>query len=166
MEHIKQADDECFPTVLAMLTGVDVNKILADTQALSPVAHSWTDYLNSSNDIEKQEEIANTYRSLCRKYAPYLIDAPAIGSFIKVTDCIEKSLYLKYDTFMLFIKSFRRGAIISCSRFKSIPGAHIAAFESGLVYDGNLDGPILAHEYYKKLAKDTPLCPIAVVSEY
>jgi hypothetical protein len=164
MEHIKQGNDECFPTVLAMLTGVDVNKILAETQAISPCVHSWASYLGTGyRDQETAEEITNVYRALASKYAPYLIDHVKP---VSVKDCIEKSLYLKYDTFMIFVKSFRRGAIISCSRYKSTPGAHIAAFENGLVYDGNLDGPVSAHEYYKKLAKDTPMCPIAVVAEY
>jgi hypothetical protein len=147
-----------------MLSDTDVNKILAETQAISPCVHSWASYLNTGNrDSETAEEITNVYRSLCRKYAPYLIDYVKPFS---VKDCIERKLYLSYEAFMHFVKSFRRGAVISCSRYKSRPGAHIAAFELGLVYDGNLDGPISAHEYYKKLAKDTTMCPIAVVSEY
>jgi len=164
MDHIKQATNECFPTVLAMLSGTDVNKVLADTQAISPITHSWTSYIDTGNrDKDTADEVTAVYRALARKYAPYLIDYVAP---VSVKDCIEKSLYLNYEAFMTFVKKLRRGAIISCSRFKSIPVAHIAAFENGLVYDGNLDGPISAHEYYKKLANDTPMCPIAVVSEY
>jgi hypothetical protein len=160
MEHIKQGNNQCFPTVLAMLSGTDVNKILAESQAMSPIVHSWADYLKDEGNAD---EITNTYRALCRKYAPYLID---YCKPISVNDCIQRKLYMSYAMFTAFIAQNRRGAVLLCSRFRSQPCAHIAAFENSLIYDGNLDGPVTAHEYYKMLATKTVMCPYAVVSEY
>lgn len=158
MKHIKQGTNECFPTVLAMLTDQDVNKILAEAQAISPITHSWGDFAATGNP----EEITLTYRALCRKYAIWLIDyCEPVSAFKTARD----NKYLSYEVYM--DKTARgRGVVLLCSRFMSRPGAHICAFEEGVIYCSGMDGPISAHDYYVKCAMHSILCPYAVVVEY
>ncbi len=158
MKHLKQGLNECFPTVLAMLTDNDVNKIIADAKILSPLVHSWSDA--SSGHCELNDDMAMVYRALARKYAPYLLDYVAP---VNVKQTADKGLFMSYRA---FIEQTRqgKGAVVMCSRFISRPAGHIAAYENGLIYCGNMDGPMSAHDYYKFLATQTVLCPFAVIS--
>jgi len=161
MKHIKQRKNECFITVLAMLSDTDVNKIIADAQIITPTQHSWSDYLSSS--APKPDDDAHmVFRALARKYAPYLVDHCGPAS---VKEVAEKKLYLTCAEFER--KTARgKGAVIMVSRFLSRPGAHIAAYENGLIYCSDQDGPMTAREYYKFLATQTILCPFAVIPEF
>jgi hypothetical protein len=143
-----------------MLSGEDVNKILAEARVMSPIVHSWAQY---TSDRSNDEEIGNIYRALARKYFPALIDHVQP---ISVNDCLARKLFMDYKAFMSAIHASKRGAVLLCSRFRSKPCAHIAAFEDGLIYDGNLEGPISAHDYYRLLATDSIMAPYVVVAEY
>jgi hypothetical protein len=158
MKHIKQATNECFPTTLAMLTDRDVNEILAASQAISPIQHSWSSFTSTDNP----EDITMTYRALARKYAPYLIDYCEPVSAFKIA---EQKKYIGYQAF-INMTATGKGAVLSVSRYIDKPLAHICAYEKGVVYDGCLDKELLSHDYYVNLAKKTVLCPYAIVSEY
>jgi hypothetical protein len=158
MIHIKQQKDECFPTTLAMLAGVDVNKILADAQAISPITHSWASFTSYDNP----DAITMTYRALCRKYAPWLID---YCEPVRAFDMARDNKFMGYDEYMKKTAN-GRGAVLLCSRYLSKPCAHICAFENGVIYCSGQDAPMSARDYYIKMASRTPLCPYAVVSEY
>ena len=168
MQHLKQGELACFPTVLAMLSGIDVNKILADAQVINPLVHTWADAM-TKNMSQPGDDLDMVYKALARKYAPYLIDHTAP---VKVKDVGAAKQYMSYQAF-ISTTATGRGAILLCSRFISIPRAHIAAFEQGVIFDPGLDGSMPAHDYYVMLSKVkpgtpgiAPLCPIRVVSEY
>lgn len=166
MRHIKQRKNECFPTVLAMLSGESIDKIIAGARVIIPTCYSW-EYV-TQQDASLDGDLAMAYRHLARKYAPYLLDYVAPVS-VKV--CAEQKLYMSYRTFIDKTR-LGRGAVILCSRYASRPGGHIAAFENGIIFDPGEDGPMPAHDYYCLWAKlkpesnRIPLCPIYVVSEY
>jgi len=157
MEHIKQAKDECFPTVLAMLSGVDVNKILADGKAMTPLIHSWSMFTSIGNP----DDITSTYRMLARKYAPFLID---YCEPISAYEVAKTRGYMSYKDF--YAQTLHgKGAALYVSRYLSSPGAHITAYEDGFIYCGNQDGPMTAREYWVKLASKSILCPFKVIPE-
>ena len=159
MQHIKQGLNECFPTVLAMLTGTDVNKVIADAKILSPTVHDWN---QATQDANPDSDASLTYRGLARKYAPWLLDYVAP---VNVKQIADAGRFMSYRAFVDQTKQ-GRGAVVMCSRFISRPAGHIAAYENGLIYCGNMEGPMSAHDYYKMLATKTVLCPFAVVPEY
>lgn len=160
MKHIKQGLNECFPTVLAMLSGIDVNKILADAQVISPVVHNWARF--NAGEVKPDDDVSMVYRALARKYAPYLVEHCAP---VSVNVLLRDNRYLGYYEFIA--KTARgKGAVLLGSRFRTKPCAHIAAYEDGLIYCGNQDGTMKARDYYILCAKLTPLCPYGVVSEY
>jgi len=159
IKHIKQGKNECFPTVLAMLTGKSVDEIIASARIISPLVHSW-DEARADSDLDGNA--AMVYRHLARKYAPYLLDYVAP---VNVKNISERKLFMPYATFVEATRQ-GRGAVVMCSRFISRPAGHIAAFENGLIYCGNMEGPMPAYDYYKLLASKTVLCPFAVISEY
>ena len=167
MKHIKQGDLACFPTVLAMLSGTDVNKIMADAQVINPLVHTWGDAMMQQM-AKPGDDLDMIYKALARKYAPYLIDHT---SPVRVKDVSAAGRYMSYQAF-ISATATGRGAIFLCSRYISRPCAHIAAFEQGVIFDPGLEGPISAHDYYVFLSKIksndkiAPLCPINVVSEY
>lgn len=158
MRHIKQRKNECFPTVLAMLTGIDVNKILAESQTINPVYHSWSDAMR----LGDQTNITMAYRALARKYAPYLIDHVEPFNTEKL---INGKLYMSYQDYAQQTK-LGRGALILGSRYRSTPAAHIAAYENGLIYCSDCDSAVTSREYWIFLSEKTPLCPIRVVPEF
>lgn len=168
MQHIKQGDLACFPTVLAMLSGNDVNKIIAEAQLINPLVHSWGDAMLQAMS-KPGDDLDMVYKALARKYAPYLIEHT---SPVRVKDIGAAGKFMSYHAF-ISATATGRGAILLCSRFISCPAAHIAAFEQGIIFDPGLDGPIPAHDYYVWLSKITPntpnlapLCPHTVVAEY
>ncbi len=162
IKHIKQGHNECFPTVLAMLSGVDVNKIIADSKALSPTVHSWSDAVSVPSKLGELTEVELVYRALARKYAPYLLEHVAP---VNVKEMGDRKAFLSYGEFRELTR-LGKGAVILCSRYISMPAGHIAAYEQGLIYCGNMEGPVSSHEYYKWLATKTPMCPVYVIPEF
>lgn len=157
MQFIKQGKDECYIATLAMLSGVDYNKILSDATAISPVIHNWSMFTNAANP----DDITMSYRALARKYAPYLMDYCDPVSSYKIA---EQRKFIGYAEYMEKT-SLGRGAVLLASRYLSRPGAHIAAYETGVIYCPSQDGPMSARDYYIKCASKTTLCPYAIVSE-
>src|SRR5689334_8814989 len=132
IKHIKQGKNECFPTVLAMLTGKSVDEIIASARVISPRVHSWDEATANS---DHNGDAAMVYRHLARKYTPYLLDYVAP---VNVKQISEAGLFMSYRHFIELTKH-GRGAVVMCSRFISRPAGHIAAYETGLIYCGNMD---------------------------
>src|SRR5690349_3960991 len=107
MKHVKQGMNECFPTVLAMLTDTDVNKIIADAQVISPLCHSWD---AATANADPNGDAAMVYRALARKYAPYLLDYVAP---VNVKQIAEKGLFMSYRAFIEQTKH-GKGAVVMC----------------------------------------------------
>lgn len=164
MRHIKQRLNECFPTVIAMLNDMDVDAIIAEFQITSTTRHDWASFLasNPTPDPNILDEVTLTYRAICRKYAPYLLDHVRP---VNAIDVATRGLFMSYNDYRLKT-SEGKGAVLMCTRLKSQAGGHIAAYERGKMYCGNQDGPMSAKDYWILLATKTILCPCGVIPAY
>jgi len=147
-----------------MLNDMDVDAIIGEFQITSATMHDWDSLLatNRSPDPDMLDDAALTYRAICRKYAPYLIEYTRPVSAI---DIASKGLFMAYRDYILKT-ALGKGAVVMCSRLKSQPGAHIAAYECGQIYCSDQDGPMGAKEYWIMLATTTILCPFKVIPAY
>jgi hypothetical protein len=143
MRLIKQRKNECYLCTLAMLSDRSVDEILAHASVLSPYQHSWGMFTSTGN----QGDIDLTYRALARKYVPWLM---GVGSGLNVKEMLTKpNFFMLSDDYIAETGEGIGVALLACP---NPVGAHIVAWQDGLIYDSSIDQPLDSFEHFVAVA--------------
>lgn len=135
MKLQKQGSDECLPTAIAMVTGVDKEVVVKELK-------------RAFIEGAEREFTYSDWVRLCHPTVLWRILSPTLKKFVPnlVEDMIVlRNLGIPFSNTQI---PSGRGFITTISRYFNRNG-HIVAFEDGVVYDSALDGGIMEFEAYK-----------------